>query len=227
MVIPVSPSPRGSSAFAPRTGHTRMSPVPVPDPPRGSRRRWGLDRALRAGEDRWFRPGALAQVSGVYDVAGTELAALNEERLGPRPVWRLYVAHGGEQALTANTHDAAFSRAFRRHEGIAPGRRRRLFPISAGSDGTTTIAGSRSRTCAVTVTTPAVAATGRGRTGVAHSGQPRDFTRAGRRPGPARGRAGPDGDRWWTTVRAGRPLSCGGMTRAAAYLWQSMSLSHQ
>ncbi|MGW2328808.1 alpha/beta hydrolase family protein [Streptomyces sp. NPDC001700] len=36
----------------------------------------GLARSLQAGEDRWFRLGALAPVSGAYDFGGTERRAL-------------------------------------------------------------------------------------------------------------------------------------------------------
>ncbi|MEU1802102.1 lipase [Streptomyces sp. NPDC019937] len=44
----------------------------------------GLARSLRAGEDRWFRLGALAPVSGAYDFGGAELEALLGGRLEPK-----------------------------------------------------------------------------------------------------------------------------------------------
>ncbi len=44
----------------------------------------GLARSLQAGEDRWFRLGALAPVSGAYDFGGTELKALLGGELEPK-----------------------------------------------------------------------------------------------------------------------------------------------
>ncbi|WP_103532341.1 alpha/beta fold hydrolase [Streptomyces sp. SM11] len=44
----------------------------------------GLGRALQAGEDRYFRLGALAPISGAYDFGGAELPALLAGELDPK-----------------------------------------------------------------------------------------------------------------------------------------------
>ncbi|MER5550366.1 lipase [Streptomyces sp. NPDC002793] len=67
---------RAARAFAPRTGHTLARDVMVTGFSQGASAALGLGRALEAGEDRWFRLGALAPVSGAYDFGGTELPAL-------------------------------------------------------------------------------------------------------------------------------------------------------
>ncbi|MEU1213958.1 lipase [Streptomyces sp. NPDC005790] len=67
---------RAARAFAPRTGHTLAREVMVTGFSQGASAALGLGRALEAGEDRWFRLGALAPVSGAYDFGGTELPAL-------------------------------------------------------------------------------------------------------------------------------------------------------
>ncbi|MFJ8754839.1 lipase [Streptomyces sp. NPDC102441] len=67
---------RAARAFAPRTGHALERDVMVTGFSQGASAALGLGRALEAGEDRWFRLGALAPVSGAYDFGGTELPAL-------------------------------------------------------------------------------------------------------------------------------------------------------
>ncbi|KUJ68079.1 lipase [Streptomyces albus subsp. albus] len=72
---------RAARTFAPRTGHVLERRVMVTGFSQGASAAMGLGRALQAGEDRWFRLGALAPVSGAYDFGGTELPALLEGRL--------------------------------------------------------------------------------------------------------------------------------------------------
>ncbi|MFG2431722.1 lipase [Streptomyces sp. NPDC048590] len=67
---------RAARAFVPRTGHVLERDVMVTGFSQGASAALGLGRALEAGEDRWFRLGALAPVSGAYDFGGTELPAL-------------------------------------------------------------------------------------------------------------------------------------------------------
>lgn len=71
-------------AFAPRTGHVLEREVMVTGFSQGASAALGLGRALEAGEDRWFRLGALAPVSGAYDFGGAELPALLDGRLEPK-----------------------------------------------------------------------------------------------------------------------------------------------
>ncbi|MFJ9676869.1 alpha/beta hydrolase family protein [Streptomyces sp. NPDC101194] len=72
---------RAARAFAPRTGHVLEREVMVTGFSQGASAALGLGRALQAGEDRWFRLGALAPVSGAYDFGGVELPALLQGRL--------------------------------------------------------------------------------------------------------------------------------------------------
>ncbi|MFB8087382.1 lipase [Streptomyces sp. NPDC055992] len=67
---------RAARAFAPRTGHVLDREVMVTGFSQGASAALGLGRALQAGEDHWFRLGALAPVSGAYDFGGAELRAL-------------------------------------------------------------------------------------------------------------------------------------------------------
>lgn len=67
---------RAARSFAPRTGHVLDREVLVTGFSQGASAALGLGRALEAGEDRWFRLGALAPVSGAYDFGGAELPAL-------------------------------------------------------------------------------------------------------------------------------------------------------
>ncbi|MFH9619476.1 lipase [Streptomyces pratensis] len=67
---------RAARAFAPRTGRVLERDVMVTGFSQGASAALGLGRALEAGEERWFRLGALAPVSGAYDFGGTELPAL-------------------------------------------------------------------------------------------------------------------------------------------------------
>ncbi|MEU8780349.1 lipase [Streptomyces sp. NPDC048637] len=83
---------RAARAFASRTGHALERKVMVTGFSQGASAALGLGRALEAGEDRWFRLGALAPVSGVYDFGGAELTALLEGRLEPKSSV-LYVAY--------------------------------------------------------------------------------------------------------------------------------------
>ncbi|MFE2562052.1 alpha/beta hydrolase family protein [Streptomyces sp. NPDC059352] len=75
---------RAARAFASRTGHALEREVMVTGFSQGASAALGLGRALEAGEDRWFRLGALAPVSGAYDFGGAELPALLEGRLEPK-----------------------------------------------------------------------------------------------------------------------------------------------
>ncbi|MCX4903934.1 lipase [Streptomyces sp. NBC_00878] len=75
---------RAARAFAPRTGHLLERDVMVTGFSQGASAALGLGRALEAGEDRWFRLGALAPVSGAYDFGGAELPALVEGRVDPK-----------------------------------------------------------------------------------------------------------------------------------------------
>ncbi|MFD0167059.1 lipase [Streptomyces decoyicus] len=75
---------RAARAFAPRTGHVLERKVMVTGFSQGASAALGLGRALEAGEDHWFRLGALAPVSGAYDFGGTWLSALLEGRLEPK-----------------------------------------------------------------------------------------------------------------------------------------------
>lgn len=75
---------RAARAFAPRTGHVLERKVMVTGFSQGASAALGLGRALEAGEDHWFRLGALAPVSGAYDFGGTELPALLAGRLEPK-----------------------------------------------------------------------------------------------------------------------------------------------
>ncbi|MEU5023002.1 alpha/beta hydrolase family protein [Streptomyces milbemycinicus] len=67
---------RAARAFTPRTGRTLDREVAVTGFSQGASAALGLARALQSGEDRWFRLGALAPVSGAYDFGGAELPAL-------------------------------------------------------------------------------------------------------------------------------------------------------
>ncbi|MFF4187541.1 lipase [Streptomyces sp. NPDC001691] len=75
---------RAARAFVPRTGHALERTVQVTGFSQGASAALGLGRALQAGEDHWFRLGALAPVSGAYDFGGTELPALLAGRLDPK-----------------------------------------------------------------------------------------------------------------------------------------------
>ncbi|RII15327.1 Secretory lipase [Streptomyces sp. YIM 130001] len=95
---------RAARAFTPRTGHTLERDVMVTGFSQGASAALGLARALQAGEDRWFRAGALAPVSGAYDFGGTQLpATLDPERVAPKyaVVYAAYILvsvqrlHGG------------------------------------------------------------------------------------------------------------------------------------
>ncbi|MGW4896103.1 lipase [Kitasatospora sp. NPDC004240] len=72
---------RAARAFAQRTGRALEREVMVTGFSQGASAALGLGRALQAGEDRWFRLGALAPVSGAYDFGGAELPALLDGRL--------------------------------------------------------------------------------------------------------------------------------------------------
>ncbi|MEU0300283.1 lipase [Streptomyces sp. NPDC006175] len=76
---------RAARAFAPRTGHALERDVLATGFSQGASAALGLGRALEAGEDRWFRLGALAPVSGAYDFGGTELPALLSGEVEGKP----------------------------------------------------------------------------------------------------------------------------------------------
>ncbi|MGW7337314.1 lipase [Streptomyces sp. NPDC054808] len=75
---------RAARAFAPSTGHVLDREVMVTGFSQGASAALGLGRALQAGEDHWFRLGALAPVSGAYDFGGAELRALLAGELDPK-----------------------------------------------------------------------------------------------------------------------------------------------
>jgi hypothetical protein len=101
---------RAARAFAPRAGHPLRRDVLVTGFSQGASAALGLARALQAGEDPWFRAGALAPVSGAYDFAGTTLASLSDPgRVAPEygAVYAAYALvaaqrlHGGVYAAPA------------------------------------------------------------------------------------------------------------------------------
>ncbi|MEV0321571.1 lipase [Streptomyces sp. NPDC050658] len=67
---------RAARRFAPRTERTLDRDVLVTGFSQGASAALGLGRALQAGEDRHFRLGALAPISGAYDFGGAEIPAL-------------------------------------------------------------------------------------------------------------------------------------------------------
>lgn len=77
---------RAARQFTPRTGRTLDRDVLVTGFSQGASAALGLGRALQAGEDRHFRLGALAPISGAYDFAGAEIPALlaDDGELEPR-----------------------------------------------------------------------------------------------------------------------------------------------
>jgi dienelactone hydrolase len=75
---------RAARAFAARGGRALEREVMVTGFSQGASAALGLGRALQAGEDRWFRLGALAPISGAYDFGGAELPALVGGRLEPK-----------------------------------------------------------------------------------------------------------------------------------------------
>ncbi|MFD9883470.1 alpha/beta hydrolase family protein [Streptomyces alboflavus] len=83
---------RAARQFAPRTGHTLDRDVLATGFSQGASAALGLGRALQAGEDRYFRLGALAPISGAYDFGGAEIPALlaGDSELEPR--WRVVYA---------------------------------------------------------------------------------------------------------------------------------------
>ncbi|GAA2942518.1 alpha/beta fold hydrolase [Streptomyces violaceus] len=76
---------RAARAFTPRTEHVLDREVMVTGFSQGASAALGLGRALQAGEDRWFRLGALAPISGAYDFGGTELPALLDGTVKGKP----------------------------------------------------------------------------------------------------------------------------------------------
>lgn len=75
---------RAARAFAPRAGHVLEREVMVTGFSQGASAALGLGRALESGQDRWFRLGALAPISGAYDFGGAELPALLAGDLEPK-----------------------------------------------------------------------------------------------------------------------------------------------
>ncbi|MBJ3811177.1 alpha/beta fold hydrolase [Streptomyces flavofungini] len=77
---------RAARRFAPRTDRTLDRDVLVTGFSQGASAALGLGRALQAGEDRHFRLGALAPISGAYDFGGAEIPALlaGDGELEPR-----------------------------------------------------------------------------------------------------------------------------------------------
>ncbi|OMI39866.1 alpha/beta hydrolase family protein, partial [Streptomyces sparsogenes] len=75
---------RAARAFVSGTGRTLDRDVAVTGFSQGASAALGLARALESGEDRRFRLGALAPVSGAYDFGGAELPALLAGELEPK-----------------------------------------------------------------------------------------------------------------------------------------------
>ena len=67
---------RAARAFAPRRGHALEREVLVTGFSQGGSAATGLAKALAGGADDWFRLGALAPISGAWDLRGVELPAL-------------------------------------------------------------------------------------------------------------------------------------------------------
>lgn len=79
---------RAARSYVTRHGYTLRRRVLVTGFSQGASAALGLGRALQGGADRWFRLGALAPVSGPYDLQHVELpAVLDGEliRLNPNP----------------------------------------------------------------------------------------------------------------------------------------------
>ncbi|MCX4672389.1 lipase [Streptomyces sp. NBC_01381] len=83
---------RAARQFAPTTGRALNRDVLATGFSQGASAALGLARALQAGEDRHFRPGALAPISGAYDFGGAQIPALlaGDSELEPR--WRVVYA---------------------------------------------------------------------------------------------------------------------------------------
>jgi hypothetical protein len=75
---------RAARAFVPRTGRALGHDVLVTGFSQGASAAMGLARTLQAGDDRWFRLGAVAPVSGAYAFQHAELPALLDGSLEPK-----------------------------------------------------------------------------------------------------------------------------------------------
>lgn len=83
---------RAGRQFAARSGRSLAPEVLVTGFSQGASAATALGRALQNGVDPWFRLGALAPISGVYDMGGVELPALLGGAL--HPVWSVgYTAY--------------------------------------------------------------------------------------------------------------------------------------
>jgi hypothetical protein len=79
---------RASRGYLAGHGRTLRRPVLVSGFSQGASAALGLGRALQGGADRWFRLGALAPISGAYDLQHAELPAMLDgelARLNPHP----------------------------------------------------------------------------------------------------------------------------------------------
>jgi hypothetical protein len=75
---------RAARGFAARRGRTLEREVLLTGFSQGASAAMGLARALQAGADRWFQLGAVAPVSGAYDMEHAELPALLNGELHPK-----------------------------------------------------------------------------------------------------------------------------------------------
>jgi hypothetical protein len=75
---------RAARGFAARAGRQLERQVLVSGFSQGASAALGLARALQAGADRWFRLGAVASISGAYDMWHAELPALLNGELHPK-----------------------------------------------------------------------------------------------------------------------------------------------
>jgi hypothetical protein len=74
---------RAARAFVPRTGRELRREVLLTGFSQGASAALGLARALQNGEDTWFQLGALAPISGAYDLRHAEIPALLNHQLDP------------------------------------------------------------------------------------------------------------------------------------------------
>lgn len=75
---------RAARQLAHRRGHELRRRAYLTGFSQGASAALGLARALQRAEHRWFRVGAVAPISGAYDLADVELPALLRGRLHPR-----------------------------------------------------------------------------------------------------------------------------------------------
>jgi hypothetical protein len=75
---------RAARGFVPRTGRALRREVLVTGFSQGASAAMALARALQAGTDRWFRLGAVAAISGAYDLRHAQLPAMLNGQVHPK-----------------------------------------------------------------------------------------------------------------------------------------------